>query len=300
MSRSRPMRRDLYEDDANPERWMVSYADFITLLFAFFVVMYAISSVNDEKYRILSKTLSQAFDTDAASPEPIPVGEPTVAASPHVVDIPDSTAFSDFEEGDTFIEDPVDAADSMLGGFAAQDGVALESNNEWLELSLDARVLFDAGGTELSDAARDLLAPAVELARATRNPITVEGYSDNVPTESARFPSNWELSSARASSLARHLVEQGIRAERITAVGYGENHPVATNATPEGRAANRRVVLVLARRANGVRNLNADPGASAFAVVRGAGPEVIDPEVVQMRTPDGRLRFTNETDGLEN
>ena len=139
------MRREILEDESNTDRWMVSYADFITLLFAFFVVMYAISSVNDEKYRVLSATLSEAFAIDLASPDPIQVGEPTLTASPHVVDLPDSTALADQEYGDTYVVDPVDAAESLLGGFASQEGVSLKSDNDWLELNLDASVLFQPG-----------------------------------------------------------------------------------------------------------------------------------------------------------
>ena len=290
------MRRDVLEDEANADRWMVSYADFITLLFAFFVVMYAISSVNDEKYRVLSATLSEAFNVDvaAASLDPMQTGEPSHAASPHIVDLPDSTALADQEEGNTFMEDPVAVADSLLGGFAELDGVSIEANKEWLEISLDAEVLFDAAQTKLSDEARSLLEPAVKLTLSNSNPLTIEGYTDNVPVQSSIYPSNWEVSAARASAVARYFVEQGVRAERVSAVGYGENHPIATNATPEGRAANRRVVVVIARRAGGSRNLNADPGMSAFAVVRGAQAPEMDPNVVQVRTPEGGLRFTNE------
>lgn len=287
------MRRRLVEDDDNEDRWMVSYADFITLLFGFFVVMYAISSVNNEKYRVLSATLSAAFNVDVASPDPIQVGEPTLSASPHVVDLPNSTAYADQEEGDTYIEDPVDAAQSLLGGFAEAEGIAIEANNDWLELNLDASVLFAPGQTQLSATGRALLEGTLELLNKTRNPITIEGYTDNVPSLSRAYPSNWELSSARASSVARFYVEGGVRAERIAAVGYGENHPLATNATPEGRATNRRVVVVVARRQDASRNLNADPGAGAFAVVRGQQRQELDPEVVQVRKQDGGLLFSN-------
>ena len=265
------MRRDQLEDEANADRWMVSYADFVTLLLAFDV------------------------DIAAASLDPMQTGEPSLAASPHIVDLPDSTALADQEEGNTFMEDPVAAAESLLGGFAELDGVSIESNNEWLEISLDAEVLFDAARTQLSDEARSLLEPAVKLTLSNKNPITIEGYTDNVPVQSSIHPSNWEVSAARASAVARYFVEQGVRAERVSAVGYGENHPIATNATPDGRAANRRVVVVIARRAGGSRNLNADPGTSAFAVVRGAQAPEMDPSVVQMRTPEGGLRFTNES-----
>ena len=290
------MRRDLLEDEANADRWMVSYADFITLLFAFFVVMYAISSVNDEKYRVLSATLAEAFDVDiaAASLDPMQTGEPALAASPHIVDLPDSTALADQEEGNTFMEDPVAAAESLLGGFAELEGVSVESNKEWLEISLDAELLYDAGQIQLRDEARTLLEPAVQLILSNKRPITIEGYTDNVPVQSSIHASNWEISAARASAVARYFVEQGVRAERVSAVSYGENHPIATNATPDGRAANRRVVVVIARRAGVSRNLNAAPGSSAFALVRGAQAPEMDPGVVQVRTPEGGLRFTNE------
>jgi chemotaxis protein MotB len=287
------MRREVFEDESDTDRWMVSYADFITLLFAFFVVMYAISSVNDEKYRVLSATLAEAFAVDLASPELIQVGEPTLTASPHVVDLPDSTAFADQEYGDTFIEDPVEAAQSLLGGFAAQEGVSIKSNNDWLELKLDASVLFKPGKAALSAAALGLLGGTVDLLKRTKTPVTIEGYTDNVPSESVLYPSNWEVSAARASAVARYFVEQGVRAERIAAVGYGENHPVATNATSLGRAANRRVVVVVARRTDISRNLNAK--SQAIALVRSAEPQQMDPSVVQVRTAEGGLLFSRET-----
>ncbi len=288
------MRRYELDDESNTDRWMVSYADFITLMFAFFVVMYAISSVNDEKYRVLSATLAETFAVDHASNEPIQVGEPTLAASPHVVDLPDSTAYADQEYGNTYIEDPVEAAESLLGGFAQAEGVSIEPNNDWLELSLDASVLFAPGQTALTATAQDLLAATLQLIKQTNNPLTIEGYTDNVPSESAAYPSNWEVSAARASAVARYFVSQGVRAERISAVGYGENFPVATNATPAGRAANRRVVIVLARRLDASRNLNANPSASAFTFARAAETQTLDEDVVQVRKPDGGLLFSNE------
>lgn len=289
------MRRRLAEEETNEERWMVSYADFITLLFGFFVVMYAISSVNDEKYRVLSATLQEAFSIDAASPDPIQVGEPNLLASPHVVDLPDSEAFADQADGDTFVTDPVQAAASLLGGFARQQGVSVQSNNDWLELNVEAGVLFPAGSARLSAAGRRALQPAVEIMQTTTNPVTIEGYTDNVPSSSRRYPSNWELSSARASAVASFFVSEGVRAERLAAVGYGENHPLATNATPDGRADNRRVVVVIARRTGRSRNLNA--AEPATAVVRGTPAPAEAPAPV--RTPGGGLLFSAEAAGPE-
>ncbi len=280
------MRRDLLEDEGNAERWMVSYADFITLLFAFFVVMYAISSVNEDKYKVLSNTLSQAFNVEASDLDPIQIGDPTTAASPHVVDIPDTEGWADVQPGDTHIEDPVDAAESMLGGFARLEGVSVATDNDWLELKIDAGVLFGAARAELSEEAGTILDGAVAVLRSNDNPVTIEGYTDNVPSQSRRYPSNWELSSARASSVARYLVESGIRAERIAAVGYGENHPLATNATPDGRAQNRRVVVVVARRSDLARNKN-----TATAVVTDQRFRPAEPVEAQ-RTAEGGLLFS--------
>ena len=294
------MRREILEDESNTERWMVSYADFITLLFAFFVVMYAISSVNDEKYRVLSDTLAETFAVDSASLEPVQVGEPSQAASPHIVDLPDSQAMADQEFGDTYIEDPVEAAESLLGGFAQAEGIAVQSNNDWLEVAVDASVLFAPGQAALAEQAKRLLAPAVALLRSNKNPVTIEGYTDNVPSTSAGMPSNWELSAARASAVARFFVDQGIRAERLSAVGYGENHPIETNATPAGRAANRRVVIVVARRSDLSRNLNAGASTAAYAPVRTAADTRAEDSVVQVRTAEGGLLIGREQDLLNN
>ena len=282
------MRR--YSDpEENSERWMVSYADFITLLFAFFVVMYAISSVNDDKYAVLSETLRQAFSVDVTSPDPIQVGEPTLAASPHVVDIPDSHAYADVTDGDTYIEDPVETAKSLLGGFAHQQGVSVTTDNDWLELTINAEVLFSSGQAQLNPQTTVLLDEALAILLSSSNPVTIEGYTDNIANESVRYPSNWELSAARASSVARYFVDQGIRQERMAAVGYGENHPIFTNATPDGRAANRRVVIVVARRSDSSRNLNAK--YSATAVVR--APAQAEPPA-SIRTEGGGLLFSAE------
>ena len=285
------IRRDWLEDEGNSERWMVSYADFITLLFAFFVVMYAISSVNDEKYRVLSDTLAEAFNVDAASIDPIQVGEPALVSSPHVVDLPDATAFADQAEGDTQMQTQNTELETALGGFAEDAGISLHSTNDWLELSINSDVLFGSGAARLSEDAVELLSQTAETVLSTNNPITIEGYTDNVDANSTLYPSNWELSAARASAVARLFVESGVRANRISAVGYGENHPVATNATPGGRAQNRRVVVVLARDVQTARNRNT---TTAVAVIQGRQAPALDEGVTQTRKEDGGLLFTAE------
>ena len=287
------MRRQYLEEDDNHERWLISYADFITLLFGFFVVMYAISSVNEGKYKVLSSTLTQAFHQEPRSIEPIQVGEPLLAASPHVVDIPDKTGYRDADDGNTHVTPNRNDVADRLAGFSKDAGVIVQENNDWLEISLDASLMFQPGSATLSSEARVLLAQTADYLGDFDNPITVEGYTDNVPISSVRFASNWDLSSARASSVARSLVGAGIDRKRLAAVGYGENHSLATNATPGGREKNRRVVIVIARQGNQPRNLNAG-GGGAFAFVRQDNQDQLDASVLQLRTADGGLLFTNE------
>lgn len=280
--------------EASDDRWLVSYADFITLLFAFFVVMYAVARANQVELVALSDTLSVAFDQRPRSMEPIQVGDPLLASSPHVVDTSAEPGYADETEGDSRIEPSVDR---LLERFAGLDGVEVPqvaSDTDWLEISLSSEVLFDAGSTSLRPGALPMLEEVAAFLGEFDNPVTVEGYTDNVPVSSVRFPSNWELSAFRASVVARLLEQRGIDRDRIAAVGYGENHPVATNATPEGRARNRRVDIIVARRGNLGRNRNVDSQATAFAHVRHAEPAELDESINQLRTAEGGLLFTNE------
>ena len=144
----------------------------------------------------------------------------------------------------------------------------------------------------MSIEAQGLLAATTDFLLEFDNPVTIEGYSDNVQIQSARYASNWEVSTARAASVARFLVSNGVDRKRLSAVGYGENHPLETNATPEGRAENRRVVIVVARHGNQPRNLNANAAASAFAFIRHDEPQQLDESVRQARTESGGLIFT--------
>lgn len=274
------------------DRWLVSYADFVTLLFAFFVVMYAVARSNQVELVELSDALSAPFGEKPRSLEPIQVGDPLLAASPHVIDVDEQPGYADPTPGDTHIEPQ---EDRLLERFAGLNGVAapaVASDTDWLEISLDAEVLFAGGSTRLDAGALPVLQEVAAFLGEFDNPVTVEGYTDNVPAGGARFPSNWELSAYRASVVARFLERRGIERARISAVGYGENHPVETNATPEGRARNRRVDIVVARRGNLGRNRNARDQVSAFAHVRMAAPAEMDQGVLQQRTDSGGLLFT--------
>ena len=181
--------------------------------------------------------------------------------------------------------DPVE--DVQNAGFDSAEGISIQVTNDWLELTLEGAYLFAGGSANLQASAQSKLSELATMLRAHNNPITIEGYTDNVPQSGQQFDSNWVLSAARASAVAKFFVDNGIRRNRISAVGYGENHPKETNATPAGRAQNRRVVIVVARRTDLARNRNAETSIAAVDRAR-RQPEAL---VAPQRTEDGGLLF---------
>lgn len=244
----------------NHERWLVSYADFITLLFAFFVVMYSISQVNDSKYRVLSETLVEAFEP-ARAVRPIQVGVPSQSPSTSAIDIRGD------ERGDTDqprMGEPggagLDGELGELGQLAerisdrfseliGEDLLEVYANEYWLQVELRDSILFETGSAEPSGRARDIFQEMARLLAEYDNPVQVEGHTDDRPIRNRRYPSNWELSSARASAIVKLLSADGVASKRLSAVGYGEHQPAADNDSAEGRARNRRVALMIAREA---------------------------------------------------
>ena len=301
MARRRP-----YEEHENHERWLVSYADFITLLFAFFVVMYSVSSVNEGKFRVLSDTLVATFKAPKRSLEPIQVGK--LVRSPYVDKISARTSPVAMDlsltprrptEGQ---DQPAAAADAARPGespgpassprtdepprppdesgrgeslgppmadvdavaarvqdqmadLIAADMVAVRRKEHWLEVEFNTNILFSSGEARLAPQALLMLTEMAEILMDFPNPIQVEGFTDDVPIHTAEFPSNWELSAARAASVVHLFMKVGVSPERMVAIGYGEHRPVAGNDTAEGRRRNRRVVLVVPAGANSRRLL---------------------------------------------
>ncbi|MGM0592950.1 MAG: flagellar motor protein MotD [Pseudomonadota bacterium] len=241
-------RKRRHEEPENLDRWLISYADFITLLFAFFVVMYAISSVNEGKYRVLSDTLVSAFNEDPKTLEPIQVGEsvqgdqallPEQARPPSVIDLPEEGS----PEGD--LQAIADSFERTLQPLIDQELIEIIRNENWVEIEINTSLLFTSGSAELEDEAVPVLQRLADTLARYPNAIQVEGFTDNLPINTYLFPSNWELSAARAASVVHLFMNEGVDPERMAAIGYGEYRPVADNATPEGRRKNRRVVLVI-------------------------------------------------------
>ena len=271
------------EGHENHERWLVSYADFITLLFAFFVVMYAVSSVNEGKFRVLAQSMMVVFKTmDSHSARPIQVAGMVGAPAQQAVGQPSATSHSvapdlrpmpsmalqrapralvTLARGDNPSEkasptDPESSTDPNLAKVVAKlqaylselikaDMVNLRSNSLWVEVEIKNNILFDSGSAIVNPEAQEPLAKIAEVLREVPNRIQVEGFTDNRPINTPVYPSNWELSAARAANVVNLLMKSGVRPERMSAVGYGEFQPIADNGTEQGRMQNRRVVLVI-------------------------------------------------------
>ena len=278
---------------ADPNRWLVSYADFMTLLFAFFVVMYASSTINDDRYQVLSEALEVVFNEVPRALDPVQVGEPVLDISDDFVEVPDASSSGHPDSGSTEIDPSVQALQERFAGFTADDRLQIEANNDWIEVSIAASLAFSSGSATLNEAGRQIAGTLAEYIQGFEEPVHIEGYTDNVPSRSRIYPSNWALAGGRAAALASAFEASGINRRRLSVVGYADNHALRTNATPDGRRANRRVVVVIARRTGLARDLNSLPGSSAFARVRQEQPKVLDERVRSRRTADGRLLFTD-------
>lgn len=242
-------RKSRPEEQANHERWLVSYADFITLLLAVFAVMYALSQVNEGKYRVLAGSLISAIDKERGRPDNLIVAnEP---APPPLVPIEDPAAKRASRLGEAQLRQQEKMriiARDIMAAFAhlVKDGqVRVSQSERGVRVEINASALFPLGEATLQADSIIALNAVGQVLKNGEQAIHVEGHTDDKPIVTPKFPSNWELSAMRASSVVRLLIENGVHATRLTAVGYGENRPVEPNNTEEGRARNRRVTLTI-------------------------------------------------------
>ena len=236
----RRARRKFDDQPENHERWLISYADFITLLFAFFVVMYAISSVNIGKYKVFSDALGDAFG-GAGSAQPIntqvqnlPIPNPGLRRRTELLR-------KEKEHMTKLAQDLL----STLAPLVKEGKVRVTQNSRGVSVEINASVLFDPGEARLTSESVEALRAVAVLLKNDRHDVQVEGHTDNQPIRNVQFPSNWELSAVRASSVVRLFIDAGVAPERLTAVGHGSKISVASNASAEGRARNRRVAITI-------------------------------------------------------
>jgi chemotaxis protein MotB len=272
MARRRPP-----EEHENHERWLVSYADFITLLFAFFVVMYSISSVNEGKYKVLSQALVGVFNDPERSVKPIPIGEErpqsVKPAEPLVIES-EQTEAAIGQAADP-LKTIADNVRDAFGDLIKSDQLTVRGNELWIEIELKSSLLFGSGDAMPSDMAFSIIEKVAKILKPFDNPVHIEGFTDNQPIRTAQYPTNWELSTARAASIVRMMATEGIDPRRMAAVGYGEFQPVASNDTADGRGRNRRVVLVISRNLDVRRSLTSSGSANTRpdAALRRAGTQ---------------------------
>lgn len=257
MSRRRRRRREDRQGESGRDdhnRWLVSYADFITLLFAFFVVMYSLSSINEGKYRLLSDSIGQAFRNLSVNEGGELIELPPVRPVQPIVPPPpprrDDGAEARRRQTAARMHSMAEEIRRVLSPLTRAGRVQVSEGAFGISVEINASLLFAPGDAALgADAVTALRAVAQVLAPAGF-PITVEGHTDNLPISTYRYPSNWELSAVRASSVARLFIDSGVAADRLTAAGYADQRPVADNGSQEGRARNRRVTILIESRAH--------------------------------------------------
>jgi chemotaxis protein MotB len=238
----RRRRRRIASDHENHERWLISYADFITLLFAFFVVMYAISAVNVSKYHTLANSLGDAFGGKAAGDAPVP--QLTSTALPAEVRQRTLKQQQTLEE-QTHMTDVASNLLDVMGPLVKEGKVRVTQSRRGISIEINANVLFEPGRAELEPQSLTALRAVAETLKNEPFNVEITGHTDPVPIRNSIYASNWELSAVRATSVVRLLADSGIAPERLLAIGREASNPIASNETAEGRARNRRVELMI-------------------------------------------------------
>jgi chemotaxis protein MotB len=268
-------RKKRHEDHLNHEAWAIPYGDLVTLLLAFFVVMYAISSVNEGKYRVLSDSLFAAFRGAPRTLQPVQVGEKQVGSGADVKTtlveqamlegqprsmlavVPVKSGMPDPKQAEAALinarqsarakalQQVADQVAKAMDDLVKANLVVVRRTDFWIEVEIKTDILFPSASAQLEPGAVGVIEKLGEALAPFPNPIRVEGHTDNRPIKTVAFISNWELSAARAGSVVRVLASRGVEPNRLAVIGYGDNRPTHPNDTVEGRNANRRVVVVI-------------------------------------------------------
>ena len=270
-------RRRHHEEHTNHEAWAIPYADLMTLLLAFFVVMYAISSVNEGKYRVMADALTDAFGGAPRTINPVQVGNSQMQGggwdSPSVIKTgsrvgPSTPAPSTdptllpsmasqmrmpvsihdqqrLRQAEQQLERIANQLTGALAPLIDNGMISVRRTELWIEVEINSDILYTTGSASLGVQARDTLSRLAEVLRDVPNSVRVEGPTDNVPIATSQFPSNWELSAGRAASVVHLFADQGIQPARLAMVGYGQFRPREDNASADGRNRNRRVMVVI-------------------------------------------------------
>lgn len=255
-------RKPIPHESENTDRWMVSYADFVTLLFAFFVVMYAMSSVNEGKYRVLSDTMTEAFKVAPKSPDPIQIGKEhkvVTISKPAVDNIKPIKILKKTQR--TYEREMKQIAETVsksVQPLIDKGLIKVTQHKLWVEIEMNSKILFSSADSELEEEAFPALKSLAQVLKKLPNSVDVEGHTDNLPINNELFPSNWELSAARAASVVHLFSRYGVNPKRLSSIGYAEYRPIASNTTSAGRVKNRRVKIVILADKNARRIVEID------------------------------------------
>jgi len=250
------------EEEGNSERWLVSYADFITLLFAFFTTLYAISTVDAQKMGKMVTSMRASFDNNL-----FVAGSKSLSLSQGPGDLASSSMSREVLQklagqngsngkspgskrqmlnGEKALGRLKRNIESLVGADMMKGMVRARVDPRGLVISLGEGIVFDSGSDQIKPEGKSLLDTIATSLVSVGNNIRIEGHTDNVPIKNPRFPSNWELSTARATAVISYMIEKfGLQPDQLSAAGYAEYRPVAANDTADGRASNRRVDVVV-------------------------------------------------------
>ncbi len=219
------------------EKWAIPYADFLTLLLCLFIAMYAMSASKSES---AATFFAQAF-SKAFGMKVIPMEE----VLPRQILPQPIIPKAQLTEKGKAIKRKLIELERMLKEYGLEGSIQIVYEAIGIRLILKDRVLFDSGSAELKPEYRPILDKIVEILKEIKNPVEVEGHTDSIPIHTSKYPSNWELSTARAGSVVRYFISKGLDPTRFKAVGYADTKPIAPNTTPEGREKNRRIEIVI-------------------------------------------------------
>lgn len=287
------------------DRWLVSYADYMTLIFALFVVLYSVAIVNKEQYRAVIEGMTQAFNQIPRSDGLLEgqgksLLDHAVSAAPSLLESQASPAPSLAPITGTPVQQDgaslaaIDVQLQQTMGSLVEAGVVkITQDDNWLTVELSAGLLFNSGSAFLGPNAAPVLDTLSGILKPVDNYVRVRGYTDNEPIHNEMFSSNWALSAARAEAVLGALITKGIVPQRLAYEAYGEFSPVADNSTEQGRLQNRKVVVAISRFA-WVAPAPAQPQAQAPAAT---APAAVDSEDVRVVTlPGGGIRITTRQD----
>ncbi|MEH6595091.1 MAG: flagellar motor protein MotB [Colwellia polaris] len=308
-------RRHLVEHE-NVERWLVSYADYMTLLFALFVVLYAMAMVNEEPFETATESIGKVFQANEEQPKNrghgddiLPVnstktkkrlygnGILTDAGPELVTGEVTLSNVSDAQVGTTLTSLEKDLHEALYE--LVESGYAqLQIDGDWLEIELNSGLLFPSGSSSPTNAAKDILLVISQVIADASNYIRVRGYTDNQAIETEIFSSNWELSVFRATAILRELEKLSLNPAQMAIEGYGQYYPSADNATATGRAKNRRVVIAISKYGLEKASLLATPTISVKDVeaIKNIATEQDDDEIRIIRLENGGIRITTRAE----